>query len=83
LCAQCRGCPVRAVCGGGYLPHRYSSRNGFDNPSVYCRDLMKLIVHIQARVLTTLPHSVRSKLKLEPLGLSSAEAKEQGGRGSN
>jgi uncharacterized protein len=67
LCAKCRSCPVRAVCGGGYLPHRYSSRNGFDNPSVYCRNLMKLIIHIQRRMLATLPPFVRRKLKLEPL----------------
>jgi uncharacterized protein len=34
------------VCGGGYYPHRYSTANGFSNPSVYCPDLMKLIGHI-------------------------------------
>src|SRR5690606_1042377 len=25
LCETCRGCPVVDVCGGGYLPHRYSA----------------------------------------------------------
>ena len=43
---QCQSCPVLHVCGGGYLPHRYSSARGFDNPSVYCRDLEKLIRHV-------------------------------------
>src|SRR5262245_21973402 len=57
ICKTCRGCPVVGVCGGGYLPHRYSSRNGFANPSVYCRDLMKLITHIRNRVLTTIPET--------------------------
>lgn len=48
LCATCQGCPVVDICGGGYLPHRYSAARGFDNPSVYCRDLEKLIRHIHA-----------------------------------
>ena len=46
LCDQCRACPVVDVCGGGYLPHRYSSINGFDNPSVFCDDLILVIDHI-------------------------------------
>ncbi len=50
LCSKCRDCPLMTVCGGGYLPHRYSHERGFDNPSVYCRDLWKLISHI-AKVL--------------------------------
>jgi uncharacterized protein len=47
LSATCRRCPVVTSCGGGLYTHRYSSRNGFDNPSVYCDDLMKLITHIR------------------------------------
>jgi uncharacterized protein len=39
----CLNCDVFAVCGGGYLPHRFSKANGFDNPSVYCRELKQLI----------------------------------------
>lgn len=46
LCATCQTCPVVRICGGGYIPHRYSEARGFDNPSVYCRDLEKLIRHI-------------------------------------
>lgn len=46
LSAACRTCPVVDVCGGGYLPHRYSAERNFDNPSVYCADLEKLIRHI-------------------------------------
>ena len=51
LCDQCQKCPLSTICGGGYLPHRYSKSNGFDNPSVYCKDLAKLICHIQNEVL--------------------------------
>lgn len=50
LCAKCRACPVVHACGAGYLPHRYSAANGFDNPSVYCTDLEKLVRHIHAVV---------------------------------
>ncbi|WP_432991315.1 FxsB family cyclophane-forming radical SAM/SPASM peptide maturase [Dactylosporangium sp. CA-233914] len=50
LAAQCRSCPVVKVCGGGLRAHRYAAANGFDNPSVYCTDLLALINHIGARV---------------------------------
>jgi uncharacterized protein len=49
LCQRCQACEVRDVCGGGYMPHRYSAENMFDNPSVYCEDLFRLITHIRAR----------------------------------
>ncbi|SPE99759.1 FxsB family cyclophane-forming radical SAM/SPASM peptide maturase [Streptomyces sp. MA5143a] len=48
LSAQCRACPVVAVCGGGLYGHRHRTSNGFDNPSVYCADLLKLIEYVQA-----------------------------------
>jgi uncharacterized protein len=32
-CAECRW---RHLCRGGHLENRFSTRNGFDNPSVYC-----------------------------------------------
>jgi uncharacterized protein len=39
LAAKCRQCKYMNVCGGGYLPHRFSKDKGYDNPSVYCDDL--------------------------------------------
>jgi uncharacterized protein len=48
LCGTCRACEFNGVCGGGYLPHRYSRANGFDNPSVWCADLTVLLKHMQA-----------------------------------
>jgi uncharacterized protein len=50
----CRRCPIRQVCGGGYYPHRYKAGHGFQNPSVYCPDLQRLIGHIQRRVTSDL-----------------------------
>jgi uncharacterized protein len=52
LSAACQQCPVVSSCGGGMHAHRYKSGSGFDNPSVYCADLLKLISHIGVR----LPH---------------------------
>jgi uncharacterized protein len=45
---KCRRCKFMNACGGGYLPHRFSKRNGYDNPSVYCDDLYATFEHIQA-----------------------------------
>ncbi|ANP55665.1 uncharacterized protein J2Z21_005695 [Streptomyces griseochromogenes] len=47
LAEKCRGCPLVDVCGGGYLPHRFSAAVGYRNPSVYCADLEYLIRHVQ------------------------------------
>lgn len=49
LSATCRACPVVRSCGGGLYAHRYRADGGFDNPSVYCGDLMTLINGIADR----------------------------------
>jgi uncharacterized protein len=54
LCDTCKQCPVVKICGGGYIPHRYSETRGFENPSVYCRDLETIIRHIYGRLKETL-----------------------------
>jgi uncharacterized protein len=46
LSAACQECPVVSSCGGGLYTHRYRARSGFDNPSVYCADLLALISHV-------------------------------------
>jgi uncharacterized protein len=60
LAAQCRDCPVGAVCGGGHYPHRYRADNGYLNPSVYCPDLMALIRHVAQAVRTDLAAASRA-----------------------
>jgi uncharacterized protein len=67
LCERCKACPVVAICSGGYLPHRYSIKTGFDNPSVYCHDLYYLIRHIQNHVISQLPESLKLRHSLAPL----------------
>src|SRR5262249_43475301 len=47
LCSICQACPERDTCGGGYVPNRYSKANGFMNPNVWCKDLMKFITHVR------------------------------------
>jgi uncharacterized protein len=54
LCGTCRACPVVRICGGGLRAHRFSPENDYANPSVYCRDLSRLIAHIGARLETRL-----------------------------
>lgn len=54
LCRTCQECELVQVCGGGYFPHRYSHANGFQNPSIYCSDLTKLIHEIHATVMDDL-----------------------------
>jgi uncharacterized protein len=48
LSGTCQRCPVVNSCGGGLYTHRYQTGSGFDNPSVYCADLLKLITHIDS-----------------------------------
>ncbi|MDN3359123.1 FxsB family cyclophane-forming radical SAM/SPASM peptide maturase [Actinomadura sp. DC4] len=65
LCATCRDCPVVASCGGGLFAHRYRTGSGFDNPSVYCDDLLPLIEHVRQRTrrpALTLPAAVLDEL---------------------
>jgi len=50
LCGTCKLCPAVQACGGGFVPHRWSSDGGFSNPSVYCADLYKLSAHVNRKL---------------------------------
>jgi uncharacterized protein len=54
LCQTCKECGIVRICGGGYYPHRYSSTNGFMNPTVYCSDIKLLTKHIYTCVKSEL-----------------------------
>ncbi len=47
---QCEQCVYRSACGGGHIASRWSRANRFDNPSVYCRDLIEILRHIWQRM---------------------------------
>ncbi len=47
LPAKCQKCKYSNLCGGGSLPHRYSTENLFDNPTVYCEEMYSLIEHAE------------------------------------
>ena len=47
---DCNLCPERDTCAGGYLPNRYSKEREFNNPSVWCADLLRLFKHIRNRL---------------------------------
>ena len=54
LSQTCKMCEYKKVCGGGYLPHRYSNEKKCNNPSIYCEDIKKMISHIYENVKETL-----------------------------
>jgi uncharacterized protein len=54
LGAECLGCAVLRICGGGMYAHRYRAGTGFRNRSVYCRDLYALIMHIKDQLVADL-----------------------------
>lgn len=60
----CQGCPERDTCAGGYLPHRYSTARGFDNPSVWCADILKLFSHIRQRLGVSVQETLERREKL-------------------
>jgi uncharacterized protein len=54
LATTCQSCGLVQVCGGGNYTHRYRAGDGFRQPSVYCRDLARLIRHVAGRVRSDL-----------------------------
>jgi uncharacterized protein len=58
VCNTCHNCPIESVCGGGYLGHRYSLEKQFNNPSIYCKEIVKLVCHIQNSICKHLPIEV-------------------------
>jgi uncharacterized protein len=78
LSPACQQCPVVSSCGGGMYAHRYKSGSGFDNPSVYCADLLKLISHIGERlphVAGSVSHAVTDDVLAElAAGMGGADA---------
>ncbi|MDP4272671.1 MAG: radical SAM protein [Bacteroidota bacterium] len=68
LSKNCLECEIKELCGGGQLAHRFSNKNNFDNPSVYCNQIYNLIRHIQNRLLADLPENIINDCKIEKIG---------------
>lgn len=65
VCEKCLNCPVYDVCGGGFLGNRYSNDNGFDNPTIYCHDIIKLVTFLQNDLIDSLPVESCAEMGLE------------------
>jgi len=73
LCKQCNVCPVKDICGGGFIVNRYSEKNGFNNPSIYCADLLKLITHIQNKIMEELPDEMVTQHEISAMTYEEAQ----------
>lgn len=58
---ECLTCEYFFACGGGDVMHRYSAERGYDNPTVYCNDMKRMIAHIWSRVSADLFVQSRDK----------------------
>ncbi len=51
LPSDCLKCKFIKFCKGGDLEHRFSKSNGFDNPSVYCKELQFFYKNINKKLI--------------------------------
>lgn len=63
LSDTCRSCDIVEICGGGALPHRFGN-NSFTNPTIYCGEMKRLIVHVKKRLSDSLAESFEEKRNL-------------------
>jgi uncharacterized protein len=71
LPSACNSCPERDTCSGGYLPHRYSTEHAFNNPTVWCEDLLSLFGHIRKRLNVSTEETNLRKQILHELAIES------------
>ncbi len=64
---KCQQCSIVEICGGGFLPHRFSTKRRFDNPSVYCADIFKIIGYVQNRIIENLSAETLEAAELEAI----------------
>jgi uncharacterized protein len=59
---KCMQCNYLKLCGGGMLLHRWKNESGFDNPSVYCKDMKFLINNMHMQLKKHLAHELEYTL---------------------
>lgn len=61
---ECLECTYKNACGGGFLPHRWSNENEYDNKSIYCSDLKKIYQHIWFKISEELYVQINTKSRI-------------------
>jgi len=54
----CKKCNIYSSCGSGYIPTRYSRKNGFNNPSVYCEDLYDFLSYTKKYLVNYISENI-------------------------
>jgi uncharacterized protein len=67
LPSACVDCPERETCGGGCLPHRFSMERGFDNPSIWCADILQLFGEMRALLAVSVAETASRRAFLSRL----------------
>ena len=67
LPTDCHGCREQYTCSGGYLPHRFDGIDSFDNPSVWCADLLKIFDHMREKLDITPAETIAKRQALVEL----------------
>jgi uncharacterized protein len=70
----CRACAERETCAGGHAPNRYSRERGFDNPSVWCADLLALFGHVRERMGISHEETIMRRMRLESMRAAATES---------
>lgn len=63
----CQGCPEVTTCAGGHLANRFSQARGFDNPSVWCQDLLRLFGRLRELLNVTPQETLLRRQALKEL----------------
>lgn len=53
--SECNKCSFVEICGGGMPLYRWSSKNQYNNPSVYCHDHQLIIKNIRKKIKDQIP----------------------------
>jgi uncharacterized protein len=76
LPGACHGCPEATTCAGGYLPHRYSIARGFDNPTVWCADMLKLFTRLRELLDVPVQETALRRRVLQTMAMGSRSSRD-------